>query len=70
MFGGEPVADRKGAKTRRPPGFRDHAAMARDGAGAIAAAVEKEENPVPIRPRRDRELTGRAAGGDLSRTMS
>ena len=53
MFRREPVADRERARASGAACFRDHSAMAEDGAGAIATAVEKHQDAGGVAARRD-----------------
>src|SRR5262249_25155122 len=49
----------------RAPGLGHHAAMAANGAGAVAAAMEEQEHAARVASRSNRPLPGHAAEVDL-----
>ena len=58
MLGSQSVAHRERPDSRRPPRLGDHAAMAEDRAGAIAAAMEKHQDGRGVTAWRDRPFAG------------
>ena len=54
-------ADRQRADAGEPPDVADHAAVARDGARAIAAAMEVEQHARRVAARRERPFRGNVA---------
>jgi hypothetical protein len=64
MLGRQTIAHRQGAHSCCPTRLGHHPAMAHDGAGAIAAAVEKQQNSGSIAAANDRPFTRHSADID------
>ena len=60
MLRRQPVGDRERPHPRRPPGLRHQPPVAQDRARAEPAAVEEDQHPRRVAPRRQREFAGHA----------
>jgi hypothetical protein len=62
VLGREPVAESEGARLSLAPGLSQHMAVARDGAGDVAAAVQEQDDVARIRLRGGGPFGGDAVG--------